>query len=112
MAVMKSLPEAPAVCAATSAAGMMLVPGCVSMRNVSHLPPAKHISELANAAPPLVTVRPSTKMVAPLFTPSSSSVMSLTALRPAGVREPSSTDASACSVTPFARSTTSGGRSA
>ena len=35
---------------------MMLVPGCVSIRNVSHLPPAKAISALANAAPPLVTL--------------------------------------------------------
>ena len=36
---------------------MMLVPGCVSMRKVSHLPPASTISELANAAPPFVTLR-------------------------------------------------------
>ena len=63
---MNSLPDAPAVSAATSAPGMMLVPGCVSMRKVSHLPPASIISELANAAPPLVTLAPSTMMVAPL----------------------------------------------
>ena len=52
---MKSLPEAPAVSAATNAPGMMLVPGCVSMRKESHLPPAIAISALANAAPPFVT---------------------------------------------------------
>ena len=62
-------PEAPAVSAATKAPGMMLVPGWVSMRKVSHLPPAIAISELANAAPPLVTLVPSTMMVAPLARP-------------------------------------------
>jgi hypothetical protein len=36
------------------------VPGCVSMRKVSHLPPASIISALAKAAPPLVTVVPCT----------------------------------------------------
>ena len=62
----------------------MLVPGCVSMRKVSHLPPASIISELANAAPPLVTLPPFTMMVAPLRTPASSSVMKLIACCPAG----------------------------
>ena len=37
---MNSRPEARAVSAATKAPGMMLVPGWVSMRKVSHLPPA------------------------------------------------------------------------
>ena len=62
---MKSRPEAPAVSAATKAPGMMLVPGWVSMRKVSHLPPAIAISALAKAAPPFVTRVPSTMMVAP-----------------------------------------------
>jgi hypothetical protein len=44
---------------------MMLVPGWVSMRKVSHLPPAYAISALANAAPPFVTRVPFTMMVAP-----------------------------------------------
>ena len=108
---MKSLPEAPAVSAATKAPGMMLVPGWVSMRKVSHLPPAIAISELAKAAPPFVTLVPSTMMVAPLRTPASSSVMSFTACWPSGDCEPRSTDARLWSVTPLARSTTSGGRS-
>ena len=54
--VMKSRPDAPSISAATSAAGMIAVPGCVSIRKVSHLPPASIISEFANAAPPLVTL--------------------------------------------------------
>jgi hypothetical protein len=37
------------------------------------------ISALAKAAPPFVTLAPSTMMVAPFFTSASSSVMSLTA---------------------------------
>src|SRR6266850_667864 len=111
MPVRKSRPDAPAVSAATKAPGMMLVPGWVSMRKVSHLPPAIAISAFANAAPPLVTLAPSTMMVAPFFTPASSSPISFTAWRPPGVSEPSSTDASPWSVTPLARSTTSGGRS-
>ncbi len=108
---MKSRPDAPAVSAATNAPGMMLVPGCVSMRKVSHLPPAIAISELANAAPPRVTVVPSTMMVAPCFTPASSSTMSLTACWPIGVCEPSSTETTPWSVTLLARSTTAGGKS-
>ena len=56
---------------------MMLVPGWVSMRKVSHLPPAIAISALAKAAPPFVTLAPCTMMVAPWRTPASSSVMSL-----------------------------------
>ncbi len=76
---MKSFPEAPAVSAATKAPGRMLVPGWVSMRKVSHLPPAIAISALAKAAPPRVTRVPSTMIVAPLRTPASSSFMSFTA---------------------------------
>ena len=34
------------------------MPGWVSMRNVSHLPPAKIISALTNAAPALVSLAP------------------------------------------------------
>ena len=81
---MKSRPEAPAVSAATKAPGMMLVPGWVSMRKVSRLPPAIAISALANAAPPFVTLVPCTMMVAPWRTPASSSVMSFTACWPPG----------------------------
>src|ERR1700682_2543129 len=55
---MNSLPETPSVSAATRAAGTMLVPGCVSMRKVSHFPPASIISELANSAPPVSLVGP------------------------------------------------------
>ena len=62
---MNVFPEAPVDSAATSALGMMLVPGCVSMRNVSHLPPARVISELAKAAPPFVAFVPCTRIVAP-----------------------------------------------
>ncbi len=108
---MKSRPETPVLSAATKAPGRMLVPGWVSIRKVSHLPPAIAISALANAAPPFVTLAPSTMIVAPFFTPVSSSVMSFTACWPPGVREPRSTDASPCSVSPLARSTTSSGRS-
>src|SRR6266851_1790994 len=108
---MKSLPEAPALSAATNAAGMMLVPGWVSMRKVSHFPPANAISAPANPAPPFVTLAPSTMMVAPFVTPASSSVTSLTACWPSGVREPRRIDARPWSVRPLARSTTAGGRS-
>jgi len=68
------------------------------MRDVSHLPPAIAISAFANAAPPLVTFVPSTMMVAPCFTPASSSLISLIACRPPGVSEPRSTEASPWSV--------------
>src|SRR5712671_7590076 len=68
---MKSLPDAPSVSAAMSAPGMIAVPGCVSMRKVSHLPPASIISELAKPAPAFVTLVPSTMMVAPFRTPAS-----------------------------------------
>ena len=108
---MNSLPEAPCASAATNALGTMLVPGCVSMRKVSHFPPASIISEFANAAPPFVTLVPFTMMVAPLRTPASSSSMSLTASCPAGNCEPSSAEVSAWSVTPLARSTTAAGKS-
>src|SRR5438093_5347848 len=81
------------------------------MRKVSHLPPANAISELAKAAPPFVTLVPSTMMVAPAWAPASSSVISLTARWPSGNREPRSTEARLWSVTPLARSTTAGGRS-
>ena len=44
------------------------------MRKVSHLPPASIISELAKTAPPLVTLVPFTRIVAPVRTPASSPV--------------------------------------
>ena len=72
---------------------MIAVPGCVSMRKVSHLPPASIISELAKPAPPFVTLVPFTRMVAPLRTPASSSLMNFTACWPAGSCEPRSADA-------------------
>ena len=56
--------------AATKAPGTMLVPGWVSMRKESSLPPAIAISALAKAAPPFVTLVPCTMMVAPWRTPS------------------------------------------
>ena len=56
---MNSRPDAPVSSAATNAQGGTLVPGCMSIRNVSHLPPANAISEFANAAPPFVTRAPS-----------------------------------------------------
>ena len=65
MPVRKSAPEALRVSAAARAAGTMPAPGWVSMRNVSHLPPARVISEFANAAPPFVALAPLTMMVAP-----------------------------------------------
>src|SRR5881392_1507463 len=83
---MKSFPDTPAVSAAMKAPGRMLVPGWVSIRNVSHLPPAIAISALAKAAPPFVTLVPSTMIVAPLRTPASSSVTSFTACWPPGQR--------------------------
>jgi hypothetical protein len=67
------------VSAATKAHGMMLVPGCVSMRKVSHFPPTNAISALANAAPPFVAFVPFTMIVAPGVTPASSSLISRTA---------------------------------
>jgi hypothetical protein len=90
---------------------MIAVPGCVSMRKVSHFPPASMSSEFAKAAPPLVTLVPFTRMVAPLRTPISSPVTSVTACWPAGNPEPTSADARFCSVSPFTRSTTAAGRS-
>src|SRR5580765_118508 len=108
---MKSLPDDPSASTAHRAAGMMAVPGCVSMRNVSHLPPASIISELAKAAPPFVTLLPVTRTVAPLRTPASSLVTSDTACCPAGSCEPTSADARFCNVRPLTRSTTSAGRS-
>ena len=72
---------------------MIAVPGCVSIRKVSHFPPASIISEFAKAAPPLVTLLPFTRMVAPLRTPSSSPVTNVTASRPAGIPAPTSADA-------------------
>ena len=81
---MNSFPDAPWISAATNALGTMLVPGCVSMRKVSYLPPASIISEFANAAPPLVTLAPFTMTVAPPRIPASSSSISRTASCPAG----------------------------
>src|SRR5512138_2460495 len=108
---MKSLPDDPSASAAHRAAGMMAVPGCVSIRNVSHLPPASIISELAKAAPPFVTLLPVTRTVAPFRTPASSLVTSDTACWPAGSCEPTSADARFCNVRPLTRSTTAAGRS-
>ena len=90
---------------------MMAVPGCVSMRKVSHFPPASIISELAKAAPPFVTLLPVTRIVAPLRTPASSLGDELHRLLPAGSCDPTSADARFCSVRPFTRSTTAAGRS-
>ena len=89
----------------------MHVPGCVSMRNVSHLPPARINSALAKTAPAFVARAPSTMTVTPFGTPASSRVTNSIASRPAGSCEPRSADARACSVSPLARSTTAGGRS-
>ena len=108
---MNSRPEACPVSAAASAHGTMHAPGCSSMRNVSSFPPAHTISALAKAAPARATRVPSTRSAAPLAAPASSSVTIRMACRAAGDCEPSSADASACSVSPLARSTTSGGRS-
>ena len=79
MPVRRSRPDAPSVSAAISALGMIAVPGCVSMRKVSHFPPANIISELAKAAPPFVTFAPETMIVAPVRTPASSAVTNCTA---------------------------------
>src|SRR5438477_155384 len=92
------------------AAGMSFLREGDGQHRVAH-GPALAVSALARAAPPFVTVAPSTMIVAPLRTPASSSVMSFTACRPPGVREPRSTEARLCRVTPLARSTTAGGRS-
>src|SRR5215470_4476305 len=108
---MKSRPDDPSASTAHRAAGRMAVPGCVSMRNVSHLPPASIISELAKAAPPFVTLLPVTRTVAPLRTPTSSLVTSDTACCPAGSCEPRSAEARFCNVRPLTRSTTAAGRS-
>ena len=73
---------------------MIAVPGCVSMRKVSHLPPASIISEFAKAAPPLVTLLPFTRMVAPLRTPVFFVGDELSPPRgPPASREPTSADA-------------------
>ena len=104
----------PGTCAfsvATSAAGMIAVPGCVSMRKVSHFPPAYIISAFANAAPPRVTFAPDTMMVPPFLTPASSSATNAIACFADAVCDPSRADARFCSVSPLARSTTAAGRS-
>src|ERR1700755_1266500 len=57
-AVRNSLPDAPPISAAVSAAGRIAMPGWVSIRKVSHLPPAKIVSALTKAAPALVILAP------------------------------------------------------
>ena len=74
---------------------MMLVPGWVSMRNVSHFPPARIISALAKAAPALVTLVPAASSVALFAATASSSTMSWIACCPPGSWEPRRADASA-----------------
>src|SRR5207253_10128208 len=97
------------VSAAASAAGMIAGPGWVSMRNVSHLPPAKIVSALTKAAPALVSFAPWHSTVAAPPPPASSSRIIASACALAGIWLPSSADDSACKVTPLARSTTSAG---
>ena len=108
---MKSRPEASSVSAAASAQGTMHAPGCSSMRNVSSFRPPHTISAFAKAAPAFVARVPSTRSVEPCVAPVSSSVTIRMACWAAGASEPSSADARAVSVSPLARSTTSGGRS-
>ena len=87
------------------------MPGWVSMRKVSHLPPAKIVSVLTKAAPALVSFAPLHSTVAAPPPPASSSCISASACRLAGMSWATSAEVSACKVTPLARSTTSGGRS-
>ena len=86
------------------------MPGWVSMRKVSHLPPAKIISALTKAAPPLVSLLPLHSTVAAPPPPASSSCISANACRLPGIWWATSAEDNACKVTPLARSTTSGGR--
>src|SRR3984893_1666544 len=106
-----SLPEAPTVSAAPRAAGRIAIPGWVSMRNVSHLPPAKIISALTKAAPALVSLLPLHNTVAAPPPPASSSCISARACRLPGIWWATRAEDNACKLTPLARSTTSGGRS-
>src|SRR5215472_13847796 len=110
-AARNSLPEAPVISAATSVAGSIAMPGWVSMRKVSHLPPANIISALTKAAPALVSLVPWHNTVAAPPPPASSSCINASACRLAGMSRAISAELSACKVTPLARSTTSGGRS-
>src|SRR5262249_16808179 len=87
------------------------MPGWVSMRKVSHLPPAKIISALTKAAPPLVSLAPLHSTVAAPAPPGSSSCISARACLLAGIWWATKAEANPCNVTPLARSTTSGGRS-
>ena len=87
------------------------MPGWVSMRKVSHLPPAKIVSALTKAAPALVSFAPWHSTVAAPPPPASSSCINANACRLAGMSRATSAELSACRVTPLARSTTSGGRS-
>src|SRR5215472_12130647 len=87
------------------------MPGWVNMRNVSHLPPAKIVSALTKAAPAFVSFVPLHSTVAAPPPPISSSCISASAWRLAGMPCATRAELSACSVTPLARSTTSGGRS-
>ena len=109
MAVMNTRPEQPVASAAAKAGGMIATPGCVSMRNVSHFPPANIISAFTKAAPALVKRSPEHKAVAAV--PGSSSRASVKASFVAGMFQASKAEDSACRITPLARSTTAGGRS-
>src|ERR1700722_12475823 len=111
MAVRKVLPEHPVASAAARAAGMMAIPGWVSMRNVSHLPPAKIISALTKAAPALVNFSPLHSTVKRPALPDSSSRMIAKAWRVAGMSRATNAELNACNVTPLARSITAEGRS-
>ena len=88
---------------------MIAVPGWVSMRNVSHLPPAKIVSALTKAAPALVSFAPWHSTVAAPPPPASSSRIRASACRLAGMSCATSAEDSACNVTPLARSTTAAG---
>ncbi len=90
---------------------MIAVPGWVSMRKVSHLPPAKIVSALTKAAPALVSLTPLHSAVATPLPPASSSCISVSAWRLAGMSCATSAELKAWSVTPLARSITAAGRS-
>src|SRR5215470_304237 len=82
---------------------------CTTIRKVSHLPPAKIISELMKAAPARLKRRPSTSAVVVPPQPRSSSSTRRMACFVSGKSCPSRDEDKACSVTPRARSRTSGG---
>src|SRR5271155_1386102 len=81
------------------------------MRKVSHLPPAKIVSVLTNAAPALVSFAPLHRTVAAPPPPASSACISASACLLAGISWATSAEDNASRVTPLARSITAGGRS-